>query len=326
MAISMSIMETTKVGDSVKKYTITLAALCMLALPTFAQAATHKTSSSSAPTATSSGIGNDVSYPQCGTSLPNGQAFGIVGVNDGLASNFNPCLGAEYNWAQASKVTTKQVPAQLYVNTGNPGAVVVQYQVTDWPSGYQVPNSTISTNDPYQSVNGGCYQVGTVIDPTTNQLYPYGPDNQACAWQYGFNKAYADYQQVAATDYQTNTPIPAQSVPWWFDVETSNSWDSGTAGQQNNVATLEGMQAALKQLNVSDQLGAYSTNAQWSQIFGTQITSTSPLRSLINWQAGARNEKAAVTACSNAKFAGTEGVITLTQYTTTIDSDYSCIH
>jgi len=39
--------------------------------------------------------GNDVSYPQCGKTLPSGQAFGIVAVNEGLANNTNPCLAAE---------------------------------------------------------------------------------------------------------------------------------------------------------------------------------------------------------------------------------------
>ena len=41
--------------------------------------------------------GNDVSYPQCGKSFPSGQAFGIVGVNDGLANNANPCLANNAN-------------------------------------------------------------------------------------------------------------------------------------------------------------------------------------------------------------------------------------
>src|SRR5690348_4585849 len=34
--------------------------------------------------------GSDVSYPQCGKTLPSGQAFGIVAVNEGLPNNTNP--------------------------------------------------------------------------------------------------------------------------------------------------------------------------------------------------------------------------------------------
>jgi hypothetical protein len=66
----------------------------------------------------STATGNDVSYPQCGRSLPSGQAFG---VNDGLANTTNPCLAKEITWAQKSTGTTSQPPASLYVNTANPG-------------------------------------------------------------------------------------------------------------------------------------------------------------------------------------------------------------
>ena len=45
-----------------------------------------------AQAATAAGPGNDVSWPQCGKALPKGQTFGIVGVNNGLANNTNPCL------------------------------------------------------------------------------------------------------------------------------------------------------------------------------------------------------------------------------------------
>lgn len=64
--------------------------------------------------------GNDISYPQCGGSYPSGQAFAIVGVNGGKASNFNSCFGAEWSWAQTSKGGTSQAPAQLYINPAIP--------------------------------------------------------------------------------------------------------------------------------------------------------------------------------------------------------------
>lgn len=46
--------------------------------------------------------GYDVSYPQCNQTLPSGQAFGVVAVNEGLGNTTNPCLAAEIAWAQAS--------------------------------------------------------------------------------------------------------------------------------------------------------------------------------------------------------------------------------
>ena len=66
--------------------------------------------------------GNDVSYPQCGITLPTGQAFGIVAVNDGLANTTNPCLAAEIAWAQTSTGAARQPRASLYVNTADPGS------------------------------------------------------------------------------------------------------------------------------------------------------------------------------------------------------------
>src|ERR1700676_1018822 len=112
--------------------------------------------------------GNDVSYPQCGRTLPSGRAFGIVGVNDGLANTTNPCLAREITWAQGSSGTTSQPKAALYVNTADPGNL----GVADWPANNNDPVTGKPVADPY----GTCA----------------GADNQACAWQYGWNMADLD--------------------------------------------------------------------------------------------------------------------------------------
>ena len=131
-------------------------------------------------------LGSDVSYPQCSSHLQTGQAFGIVGVNGGIANDFNPCVAKEFDWADQSSGGTSQAKAQLYINTGNPGGVVAKDGVTDWPANNVATGSTITTIDPY----GSCA-------PKLGDLnYPYGPDDQACAWQYGYNKAYLDYQHI----------------------------------------------------------------------------------------------------------------------------------
>ena len=153
-------------------------------------------------------VGNDVSYPQCGKTLPSGQAFAIVGVNGGKANNVNPCFTTEWAWAQTSTARTAQPPAQLYVNTGNPGDVLAQYQVTDWPT------SSVAA-DPY----GTCTGVWT--------------DDLACSWEYGYERATADVNVVGS-----------YSGTWWLDIETANSWTADTA---KNQATLEGMVYALTQ-------------------------------------------------------------------------------
>jgi hypothetical protein len=68
----------------------------------------------------SGGTGYDVSYPQCGTTLPSRPLFAIVGVNDGRPWNDNPCLASEYAWATTSTSTR---PVGLYMNTANPGTL-----------------------------------------------------------------------------------------------------------------------------------------------------------------------------------------------------------
>lgn len=152
--------------------------------------------------------GNDISWPQCGKSYPSGQAFAIVGVNGGKASNFNGCFASEWQWAQSSRGGTTQAPAQLYVNTGNPGDVLAQYNVTDWPSS-SVPA------DPY----GPCAGTWT--------------DDRACSWEYGYERATADTAFVGSS-----------TGKWWLDIETANSWTSDLA---KNQAALEGMVYALQQ-------------------------------------------------------------------------------
>ena len=49
------------------------------------------TASAAAPTK----VGYDVSYPQCGESLPGARAFAIVGVNGGLSTRANPCMSMQ---------------------------------------------------------------------------------------------------------------------------------------------------------------------------------------------------------------------------------------
>ncbi len=74
----------------------TTVALASLAIVLASAAAAYGQQGSDIP------AGNDVSYPQCGITMPTGQAFGIVAVNDGLANTTNPCLAAEIAWAQTS--------------------------------------------------------------------------------------------------------------------------------------------------------------------------------------------------------------------------------
>jgi hypothetical protein len=259
---------------------IVMAGLASLMTVIASAPAAYAAQKSSTPT------GNDVSYPQCGKTLPSRQAFGIVGVNHGLANTTNPCLAAEIAWAQTSSGTTSQPKASLYVNTANPGNL----GVADWPTNNIDPVTGNPVTDPYGTCAGG--------------------DNQACAWQYGWN--------IADLDAQSRGVSNPGSYRWWLDVETVNSWESST---QNNRADLEGMVAYLQ--GIGSAAGIYSTSRQWAQIAGT-VPATSPLYPLTNWIPGARTLSQAKTNCSSAPLTG-GGIITITQWTTSpANSDFSC--
>jgi hypothetical protein len=63
------------------------------------------------PAATAPGVGYDVSYPQCGRSLPAKAAFGIVGINGGAPLTSNKCFGTQFDWARG-------LPGRaVYINT-----------------------------------------------------------------------------------------------------------------------------------------------------------------------------------------------------------------
>lgn len=225
--------------------------------------------------------GNDISWPQCGKRLPGGQAFGIVGVNGGLANTTNSCLATELAWAGSSTGGTNQPKVSLYVNTANPGDVISQ--VNDWPT---------SGSTPYGPCSGG--------------------NDQACAYQYGWN--------MASDDAQIRGVSNPGSYKWWLDVETNNTW---SASNTNNVADLEGMVDYFHSLGAS--AGLYSTSTQWNQIVGSAVSSTSSLNDLDSWLAGASSLSGAQANCKQPPLTS-GGQVSVTQYVSKrTDYDFSCI-
>jgi hypothetical protein len=230
-------------------------------------------------------LGNDISYPQCKRKLPSGQAFGVVGVNDGLANTTNPCFATELSWAQQSKGGTGQDKAALYVNTANPG-LAGSY----WPHNNDYGGVTVSS--PYGTCDGG--------------------DNAACAYMYGYAKAYDD-----ATIRGVSNP---SGYMWWLDVETVNSWETNKAA---NSADLEGMTAYFQSIHA--RVGVYSTGYQWGQIVGS-TGDTSNLNGLQSWLAGASSRANAQSFCSSSAPLTTNGIVSMAQFVSAnLDSDYSCI-
>lgn len=144
----------------------------------------------------SSTVGYDISYPQCPSHFPHNAAFGIVGVNDGIAWSQNPCLAGEAGWA----MSRPGAPA-LYMNTADPGT-----QSAHWNLG-----------GPEQA---SCDPTDT---DTTSTAFA------ACAYDYGWNTA-----KDALTVEAAVVPAAA-SLTWWLDVETSNTWMGTAAANAGDI-------------------------------------------------------------------------------------------
>lgn len=255
----------------------------VLAAPIGAQAATP-----ARPPLLPSTQGADVSFPQCDGAMPLGQAFAVVGVNDGLATTTNPCLRAQLRWAAASTAVTAQPGTALYVNTANPGL-----QADWWPSA----NRTRAGGD--------------VANPYGTCTHVVGAP---CSYVYGYSLAYDD------THVRGITPAEAARYRWWLDVETSNSW---TLDSRSNIAALEGMVDAFAA--VGAQAGIYSSPQQWRWIVGA-LPAGSALNPLPSWlAAGAVSGGAAQAACSVGPLTP-GGTVSMVQFVDgAFDSDVSCL-
>jgi len=250
------------------------------------------TSASAAP-ADAPTVGYDVSHPQCDDPMPTGQAFGVVGVNGGLATTANPCLAAQLQWAwRSTGVVAAQPRAQLYLNTANPGEL--RDLVSTWPS---------SGSTPY----GDCD----------------GRNSTACSWQYGWERARNSVSSIfvpAALDARVDAS--PGSYTWWLDVESANSWQPPTpAGQARNRAALEGMAAYLRTRGGS--VGLYALPAEWQEIAGT-VTWDSNLYRLPSWLPGASSPAGAAAACRHSPLTN-GGEVAVTQFVSDDrDGDVSC--
>jgi hypothetical protein len=239
-------------------------------------------------------VGYDVSYPQCGTRLPQYRAFAVVGVNGGLSTRPNPCLSEQLAWAwKSSGAVARQPRVQLYLNTANPGEV--RDTVTTWPS---------VGDTPY----GDCD----------------GDNSDACSWQYGWERAQdsvLSFFGPAARAARVET-LPGRYT-WWLDVETRNTWQSSSSDAlARNRATLEGMTAYLQSRDA--RVGVYSSGRQWAQIAGT-VPRDSPLADLDSWVAGADTLPGARDTCERSPLTP-EGRVTLTQYVEDeLDRNHSCV-
>jgi hypothetical protein len=236
------------------------------------------------PARASSPTGYDISYPQCPSSFPSAPAFGIVGVNGGLAYAANPCLSAEYRWALTS-TSASQPHVSFYLNTGNPGPTAS----THWPAA-----------------------------GTTNPQMCDGSWSPACAYDYGWNAALDSFSKAAAGSSST----AAQTAPWWLDVETANSWS--TTDLATNRADLQGAVAALRSVGVSSIgiYSTSSMWSQITGASTPSSSLNAPFSTLPNWVPGARSLKQAPAFCSRT-FAGGK-VALAQYPSNGFDADYVC--
>ncbi|HVC68640.1 MAG TPA: hypothetical protein VNC61_00100, partial [Acidimicrobiales bacterium] len=239
-------------------------------------------------------------------------------MNGGLANDLNSCLGpsssypsyaqSELYWAVTASVGgTSQPKTSLYANTADPGNLYKGKPIADWPM------SSIST-DPY----GSCT---TITVTSRGHTYTVGANSDACAWQYGYNKATQDATWLtnaadAINGQQSSVVVPdtAGSYQWWLDVETANTWQSDLT---MNVAELQGMIAGLQAAGAPTAVavGAYSTSSQWSSITGgTTTTAAGSLYGIPNWIPGATTLAEAQSNCSLTSFTGAAS-ISVTQWT-----------
>jgi len=184
--------------------------------------------------------------------------------------------------------------------------------IGDWPQSGTTPYGSCTT---------------TSVTTSTGTAFA-GENSPSCAWQYGYNSATQDAARLTSAADAINgqtTPTTVSyapgSYPWWLDVETANTWQTGTSGQTMNVADLQGMIASLTSAGASI-IGAYSTSSQWNQITGGTTSAAGSLYGIPDWLPGAKTLSGAESNCRNASFTG--GRITVTQFSGHPDNDYAC--
>lgn len=239
-------------------------------------------------------VGYDVSYPQCGRRLPTDHYFGIVGVNGGTAASYNPCLTEQLVWAKGARTGSNQPKIQLYVNTANP-AQDTAYNWNNWPT---------SGSTPY----------GTCSGTRTNDV--------ACSWQYGWNRSVETEAYFVGKAQAAGISTNTADYTWWLDVETMNSWQTGS-GLARNRAAIEGFAAYYQSKSVT--VGLYSTKPQWEQIVGTTLITEGNLVGLPNWRPSGASLANAKSNCDVPSLT-MGGFISLTQYVQkNLDHNHSCI-
>ena len=127
-----------------------------------------------------------------------------------------------------------------------------------------------------------------------------------------------------------NTANPGPAGTWPLSGENrygacdgSNSLPCVDGGATRNFAVLEGMTEYFTSIG-SRGVGLYSTQYQWDLIVGDGVAPTSSLNGLSNWRPTGNTLEGAQANCDLAPLTP-GGVIEITQFTTDLDYNHSCI-
>ncbi|WP_197023201.1 hypothetical protein [Arthrobacter sp. MA-N2] len=227
-------------------------------------------------------------------------------------------LGSDISWPQCGGgLPSGQAFGIVGVNGGRPETANPCFaEQLGWASGSvggtsQSPVALyVNTANPA----GAGWWPASDADVGMSRPNPYGScdgtASAACAYLYGYGIAFDDVNHYGVPD-------PAKHM-WWLDVETGNAWSWDTVA---NAADIEGMAAYLQSIGAA--VGIYSTSYQFGVIAG-QLHPDSNLNGLKSWLAGATSTESAMELCSAPPLTA-GGVVALTQFTTDLDYNYSCI-
>lgn len=247
--------------------------------------------SATSPVPAATSLGYDISYPQCGHSLPEDPGFGVIGANGGMTFTVNKCLATELSWAESAVNST---PA-FYANTGDPGPSFT----STWPQNQQTPDVCSGAN------------------------------SVPCSFDYGWNAARESFANAVTAESADGASAPSAAAiasPWWLDVETGNAWEvkagyygPTAAAYANDTAMIEGEIASFTNIGVT-KVGVYSTSQQWRAITDA---STSNFPAVPVWIPGFGSLASAETGCFTTSF--TTARVAMTQYGANgYDADYVC--
>jgi hypothetical protein len=226
------------------------------------------------------------------SATPDGNGYWLA-ASDGGVFNFGdaPFIGAAGTNGSPPIVAILSTADGLPFPPGATGYDVSQFQCTDYPN----HRSGLPANHPpvaIVQVSGGainqsqpptCYPLEAqwagpnisayvFMNPLPAQAPPESLSGPAGNCQvgdiscesYNFGWSWARHWVSYAHNDNTHPTL------WWLDVEFNGGWNTSAAAQPTNAREIAGAVAGLRSAGVTP--GIYSTNTQWTDITGNQVS------------------------------------------------------